>query len=243
MSRIHLAMRYGLAILLWIAALFVVFLIVFVLSRGLALLFGTDRAIVDAGVIATFTGVAGGVPVALLIGRLLDAERRRLAALAREGQRMRLLKTIQRDLLENLAQLVERDRSEATIPYLRTDVWTTLSVSGELALVDDPDLLDVLARAYHRIATISELEREIWEAFHDPAQWTHRVERGTGKDMTGRLRQSLEAAVRNQDPHAKAAIDGALGRLARELDEPPPQNGPLKVDRPRPKDPVEPRAG
>lgn len=213
---------------LWLLAVVAVFLVVFGLARGLSLLFAVDVKTVNAGVIATFTGVAGGIPVALLVGRWLDARQRRQETGARSLRQERVLRTLQTDLVEVLDELVSRDRHQAVFPYLRTDVWHAIADGGQLELIDDPEILNALARAYHRIEATADLERQIWESFHDPMQWTRRISRQTGEDVSGRELQFLTDAVRNQDPHAKAAIDVALERLASFFGEAPPPDRALR---------------
>jgi hypothetical protein len=154
------------AFALWLVALVVAFVIVFGLARGL--IFAVDTTTVDAGLIATFTGWRAVSQSLLLVGRWLDARQRRRVEEARSLARNRLLRTLRADLAGNLDELVRRDRSQVVFPYLRTDVWHALADGGQLELVEDSELLDVLARAYHRIGVTADLERQIWEAVHGP---------------------------------------------------------------------------
>ena len=223
-SRLDQARRVGLAVGLGIIAAALAFGIVFAVARGLGSWFGAEQTAVDGVVIATFAGVVGGVPVALLHAWLASREAQRQDAAERVARRAQLLRTMQVDLTENLEQLVERDRSKATVPFLRTDLWQALTGSDQLALLGDPALLGILARAYHRVGLTADLERQIWNAVHDPAHSAHRVERATGRDVSGRYIEWLVEATRDQDPHTKAAIDVALEHIARELGEAPPPN-------------------
>jgi hypothetical protein len=216
----------------WVVVVLFALAVGWVVARQAARLVGADLPTFDAGLIATFAGVVAGVPVALLLGSISSRAGNRSASRERSDARRRVLRVIQRDLNETMAELVARDRNEVVGRTLRTDVWQTLSASGELALIADPDLVNVLARAYHFVATTSDLERQLWLAYHDPAQWTLRRDHDTGAEVSGRHRLSLAASISDIDPHTKAAVDVALTELASVFGEPPPPNLPLRVDRP-----------
>jgi hypothetical protein len=109
-------------------------------------------------------------------------------------------------------------------------MWEALSASDELQLVGDVDLLREVARAYRWIGATAYLERQHWEAMHDPAQWRTFIDVQRQKDVTGQFRSALQRALANGDGPTKAAIDVALEVLSRELGEDPPPNLPLRVD-------------
>jgi hypothetical protein len=207
------AWRIARALLLWLAAALSAFAVVFVASRALANVLGVNPSSVDPGLISTFAGVIGGVPVALLLAWLARQETLRAGAQQRSGQRQEVLAALRADLSEILAELTARDRLGTSVPFLRTDVWHVLASGGQLGVIDDPDLLGTLARAYHRIETTAYLERQLWEAFHDPAHHARRIDRATGQDASLTWLRSIQDSVALQDPHTRAAIDVALDKL------------------------------
>lgn len=214
----------------WFAAAAVAAAVAWLVARQIAEVVGADPASVDAGLIATYAGVVAGVPIALLLARVGARAAARQAQTEVDERRRRVLSILRTDLDETMDELAGRDRSVAIGRTLRSDVWQALAASDQLTLIDDPELLSSCARAYHFIGTTADLERQIWLAVHDPQQWIGRVERGTGRDMTARFRQSLEGALRELDPDTKAAIDVALERLSVALGVPPPTNRPLRAD-------------
>lgn len=216
--------RIARVLALWAIAVVIAFLVVFAISRALGSWLGADATAVDVGVISTFTGVVGAVPIALLIGRLADRGSRADREAEAEDRRVRLLETLTTDLEEILAEIdihaADRE-SGPIVPYLRTDVWRAMSAGDQLQLVKDPDLLGTLARAYHRVETTADLERQYWRAYHDPAYSAHRVDRTTGEDTSLRHLTWIVAAVVDQDRHTRAAVDVGLSRLRQELRRPP----------------------
>lgn len=213
MQRTRSLLRAGGLALVWLAAVAATFVVAWAVARSVTGVLGADAGPVDAGLIATFAGVVAGVPVALLLAWLTRREARRSEAASERSRRHRLLRVLERDLRTTLDEIRGRDRTQATVPFVRHDVWDAVAASGQLALIDDVELLEVVAHAYYVIRITAEFERDLWRAIHDPAHFTRRVDATTGDDVTNRLRVSLLEAVRDQDEGTIEGIELALDRL------------------------------
>jgi hypothetical protein len=199
-----------------------------VLGQAVAIALNLDVAAVQIGMVATAAGIIAGVPLSIYLAAFSERQARSVAAKERERARSELLTLIRTDLLETLDELVARDRSEVVGRALRTDLWTAVSASGELALIGAPSLLASIARAYHFVGTTAYLERQIWEAVHDPEKLTQRITRD-GRDASLEIIRGLIRAECEMDRFTKAAVDVALGELSAAVGLEPPPDRPLRA--------------
>lgn len=132
-----------------------------------------DRAFIGA-LLATLIGVIAGLPLALWIARhqqKAEESARVKEAISRKGF---VLNVLRHELDEDLKALLGRDQAlHEPGPYnfgpeLRTSTWEALSAGGELAWIDDPELLDSFARTYHWITVQCDLERHYREWMDSP---------------------------------------------------------------------------
>lgn len=166
-----------------------------------------------SGALPAFAAIAGGVPIALRLAQLGEEGARKRETEAAAARRSLVLEVIRNELRENLDELqgVRAQRPRLlVIPSLKDEVWRALGLGGELRWVDDPELIERLARAYHRISTTTFLEQRMF----DPTAGTI-VERGTGLTTRARLARMAD----DQDEHTIAAIDHALAGIKTALRE------------------------
>ena len=179
-----------------------------------------------ASLAATFAGVLGGLPLALLVDRMRqeqeeksrsDAEASAAAeALRVEQQRVSdVLGLVRSELAEDEAMLDVRTNTpwEVQPPFLRSNVWHALNASG--AMIGVPAaLIEQIARAYHRIEATSFVERETLRLSLDPMvrtiQWSSVEAAGAGTSPLAAVRNILsgtDGATRQAIQEAVRAID------------------------------------
>jgi len=198
-------------------------------------------------VLPTLAGVIAGVPFAVWLIRVSDAESRRREAAAAAAARAHEEETAARDRRREEEAAVARRSAILTViddelrrsaaevcgdragpprqlimPFLPTDAWGALSASGELRWIEDPTLIAKIANAYHRIGTTNEIERAAFAFFNDPVTvsvtWM-----SAGATPGAKLLQALA----DQDRHTIAAIDDARAAIHMELhDDGSPYVGP-----------------
>jgi hypothetical protein len=185
-----------------------------------------------AALVATFAGVLGGVPLALLVDRLQQEQEKKArsaveadaAAEARRVEHERIaevLGLLQTELAEDLAMLDIRTSTpwEVRPPFLRSNVWNALVASG--AMIGLPAaLIDQIARAYHRIEATSFVESETFRLSQDPMvrtiQWPSVEAAGAGPSplaaarnilsaMDGATRQAIQEAIRSIEERPESA--------------------------------------
>lgn len=179
-----------------------------------------------AALVATFAGVLGGLPLALLVDRMRQEqeEKSRSAADARaaaeavraEQQRVsEVLGLVRSELAEDADMLDVRTNTpwEVRPPFLRSNVWHALNASG--ALIGIPAaLIERVARAYHRVEATSFVERETFRLSLDPMvrtiAWASVEAAGAGPSPLAAVRtvlSSTDGATRQAIQEAVLAID------------------------------------
>ena len=119
-----------------------------------------------SGLLATFAGAAGGVPVGLYVGRYLqlgaEAARREADDALTRARRDRLLALFRDELTSDLALfragMPVRQAGDQPVQTLRDDMWRAASDAGDLGLVRDLGLLRVIADAYHHVRLVAHYE-------------------------------------------------------------------------------------
>lgn len=165
--------------------------------------------------LATLVGVIAGVPVALEIARRQQDTAAQSEQAFREaehlGRRVRVLSLLRTELLDNICRIEERRNSIPEGPRtvlaepLREHLWNAFADGGELAYVDNPDVLAALARAYHHISTLQRLESEFLSVAHFPGVRVHQKE--TGEERLLRYLTASDAEALSSIRDAVAAID------------------------------------
>ena len=179
-----------------------------------------------ASLFATFAGVLGGLPLALLVDRKRqeqeeksrsDAQAIAVAeALRAEQQRVSdVLGLVRSELAEDEAMLDVRTNTPGEVqpPFLRSNVWHALNASG--AMIGVPAaLIEQIARAYHRIEATSFVERETFRLSLDPLVrtigWPSVEAAGAGPSPLTAVRTVLsgtDGATRQAIQEAVLAID------------------------------------
>jgi hypothetical protein len=199
-----------------------------ILAAALALdpLFHVGQNGYVAALTATFAGVLGGLPLALLVDRMRQEQEEkarsaveaRAAAEAHRAEQQRvsdILGLIRGELSDDEAMLDARTNTpwDVRTPFLRSDVWHALNASG--ATIGIPAaLIDRIARAYHRIEATSFVERETLRLSLDPMvrtiQWPSVEAAGAGPSPLSAVRNILSAtdgATRQAIREAVLAID------------------------------------
>jgi hypothetical protein len=118
--------------------------------------------------LATFLGVAIGVPLALWVNRYQEK--------ITEGERKRkILSLLTTELLMNFGTLTGWNkennimvRSTNLIVFLESGFWDAFSDGGELQWIKDPVLLSKIAEAYNFIRMILELSNRYFEILKVP---------------------------------------------------------------------------
>lgn len=199
-----------------------------ILAAALALdpIFHVGQNVYFAALAATFAGVLGGLPLALLVDRMRqDQEERSRSALeasaateARRAEQQRVadvLILIRSELAEDEVMLLVRTNTpwEVRPPFLRSDVWHALTASGATTGIPAV-LIEKIARAYHRIQATSLVERETLRLSLDPMvrtiQWPSVEAAGAGPSPLAEVRNILSAtdgATRQAIQEAVLAID------------------------------------
>lgn len=188
-----------------------VFALLFALLLAAVLLavatwFGVDEDYRKA-VLPTIAGVLFGVPFAVWFYRLTEAERRKGETEEAERRRDAVLSIID-DEVKRAGTEICGDRygppRELYYPLLPVEAWAALSASGELRWIEDANLLARIANAYHRIATINEVERSAAAFYNDP------VTQSTGwADKNKTPGAELMRVLVDQDPKTIDAINDA----------------------------------
>ena len=179
-----------------------------------------------AALAATFAGVLGGLPLALLVDRTRQdqeetarstvAAKAAAEALRAEEQRVSdVLGLLRTELTEDEAMLGVRKNTpwEVRPPFLRSDVWHALNASGATMGISAP-LIEQIARAYHRIEATSFVEREALRLSLDPMvrtiQWPSVEAAGAGPSPLAEVRNILsttDGATRQAIQEAVQTID------------------------------------
>jgi hypothetical protein len=183
--------------------------VILVAALALDPIFGVGQNGYIAALAATFAGVLGGLPLALLVDRLQRQQETKAQsaveavaaaeALRVEGERIsEVLGLLQTELADDLAMLDVRTNTpwEVRPPFLRSNVWNALIQSG--ATIGLPAaLIDQIARAYHRIEATSFVERETFRLSLDPMvrtiQWTSVEAAGAGPSPLAAVRNVLSS--------------------------------------------------
>jgi hypothetical protein len=201
--------------------------VVVILAVALALdpLLGVGQNGYVAAIAATFAGVLGGLPLALLVDRLQQEQEDKArsageadaAAEARRVEQERIsevLGLLKTELAEDLAMLDVRTNTpwEVRPPFLRSNVWNALIASG--ALIGLPaSLIDQIARAYHRIEATSFVERETFRLSLDPMVrtilWKSVEAAGAGPSPLAAVRNVLSST----DGATRQAVQLALSSI------------------------------
>jgi hypothetical protein len=110
--------------------------------------------------VATLAGIAIGVPVGLFVSRRQaeqeEAKRLRTEADERKKRVTKIVSLLQRELRDGLTTL-KRSKSAGAVSTwtgynpIKIELWQAFSDGGEIEWIDDPDLLDKLAAAYHHL--------------------------------------------------------------------------------------------
>ncbi|MDP1678283.1 MAG: hypothetical protein Q8L88_15605 [Bacteroidota bacterium] len=127
-----------------------------------------------AGLLSTLVGLVIGIPIALRLNHI--QEKNDLTKKENEDieRKRRIIKIIQNELLFNNDRLVERQPNEqnaeriVTTETLKDELWNSLSDGGELRYINDPELLDLISKAYYYIRIIKYLEDKYFESIHFP---------------------------------------------------------------------------
>jgi hypothetical protein len=127
-----------------------------------------------AALLATLFGVIAGLPVALWIARQQQRAEEVARTIETAQRRALVLGVMRKELAEDLELLASRDLDlHEPGPYnfgpeLRNSTWEAFSAGGELAWIDDPELLDAFGRTYHWVAVQCDLERHYREWMDSP---------------------------------------------------------------------------
>jgi hypothetical protein len=175
---------------------------------------GLEQHSYIAGLVATFVGVACGLPVALWFDRWKVGQEKRKQDAEERARKFRVMQLLEEELSADLRALGARANTPWTVepPYLISNVWAALSASGEIRGLDAPLLADT-AQAYARIEATAPVERQLFESEHDP------VVRSTGWDsVQAALGQpspvvALRSTLSRMDGQTKVAIDAAIQHL------------------------------
>lgn len=168
---------------------------------------------------ATVIGVIVGIPIALELNRreiAADAERSAASRQREERQRRsKILGLLRTELVYNREQLAARQAGEGRpkrqvlVPGLKDELWHAFSDGGELQCIQDLDLLDALATAYHRIRAIIYLEERFFEAAHFPGMQVQRDK--YPKDYILDYLSDLDTSAIESIDRARQTIDRSLG--------------------------------
>jgi hypothetical protein len=110
--------------------------------------------------VATLAGIAIGVPVGLFVSRRQaeqeEAKRLRTEADERKKRVTKIVSLLQRELRDGLTTLKRIKSAGAVSTWtgynpIKIELWQAFSDGGEIEWIDDPDLLDKLAAAYHHL--------------------------------------------------------------------------------------------
>jgi hypothetical protein len=128
---------------------------------------------------ATMLGVVVGIPVALQIAQHQQsaaeiASRQAAVALA-QARKHAVASHLLDELRSNRVQVLEcraplengAKRSVLTHP-LRTELWQAFSDSGELQYINNPQVLALLAKAFHQTKATARMEQLLLELTHFP---------------------------------------------------------------------------
>jgi hypothetical protein len=172
---------------------------------------------------SSFIALVLGIPAGLFVARLSDEHRSRATRaeelLRTETQRRTVLRLLRGELkdavtyFESKIQEVQVGGAAARslrMPALSVELWTSISRSGDLRLIEDLDLLATIARAYRSIADVRDREsvyytflRTVGMTFirqNASAPWIHQ------DDLVKIDPVALQVALA-----AVAAIDDSLG--------------------------------
>jgi len=198
-----------------LAVVIVIAAIAIAIGYTAALALGLDLTEYWTATIPTVVSVIAGIGVAWWGIRVANAVETAKDVAAATERRRDVLMVIQNELDRSVREL-RGDRAamprEVVIPFLPTEAWRSLSASGELRWIDNPNLIAKIANAYHRIDATTTLERALFDFNNDPARF-RTVPPGAPKPQ-----QLLTDALVDQDPKTIAAIDDALAYILQAVD-------------------------
>jgi len=111
--------------------------------------------------VATLIGIAIGIPVGLFVNRRQteqeEEKRSRIEGEQRKKHVTKIISLLQSELsegLRGLRRIRDRSRIDTWIEFdpIKVELWQAFSDGGELQWIDDPDLLNTLAAAYHHLS-------------------------------------------------------------------------------------------
>ena len=112
--------------------------------------------------LATVVALVGGIPAALWVDREIRhrEERKRLALESEKEEELLVLLGGELASCRRMIQARMQDPSGDAIDLvpLRSDLWDAASAGGQLALIQEPALLDMLATVYGRISLVQQME-------------------------------------------------------------------------------------
>ena len=170
-----------------------------------------------SGLLATFAGATGGVPLGLYVGRRLqsraDAAKLEQHQADRLARRSRLLVLLRDELASDLALFRQgmplRQAGQQLVVTLSEDMWRASSDAGDLGLIGDLGLMHAIAEAYRYVRLVARYEDLAMQSRYLTSLTYDGVPAAT---ITLRLvaHEPVERAVLTAIEGAIDAIDGAL---------------------------------
>jgi hypothetical protein len=167
-----------------------------------------------AGLVATFAGVAGGLPVALWLDRRRVQQENRDERAEEHARQTRVRALLTAELEEALKALDGLPNTPWSVrpPFLGSHVWSALSVSGEIRGLSAP-LLAKAARAYRMIEATAEVQRDVFRIYNDPSFPTDKWGPGVrARDQLPPVKDAMNLLVEMRE-FSKVAIQGAIDDL------------------------------
>ena len=127
-----------------------------------------------AGLLSTLVGLLIGIPIALRLNHIQEQNDLVKTANEDKERKKNIVTIVRNELLFNKGLLTDRQPNEknsdriVTTENLKDESWNSLSDGGELKYINDPELLDIISKAYYYIRIIKYLEDKYFEVVHFP---------------------------------------------------------------------------
>ncbi len=124
---------------------------------------------------ATMIGALAGILTAIEINHSLENIEKTKRETEEKQRKEKILSLIKEELNFNLNEMMSRqpnspDKNQRSvrIPGLKDELWDAFSDSGEIQWLNDPQLLDVITKAYYYVRSVIYLEEKYFDVLHFP---------------------------------------------------------------------------
>lgn len=121
---------------------------------------------VMSGLLATAAALVGGIPLALMIDRIVKKREEQSRQAMERKRELELLELIKEELAFSSSGLIQRQASPQTLytQPLKSDLWAAVTAAGKLNLIQSHRLLNRITSAYYVLNMVRRMEEEAYRS-------------------------------------------------------------------------------